>query len=367
MSGAAPDALRVVLAAGGTAGHIEPALNLADALLRIDPATSIIVFGGERGLETSLVPARGYALATVRSAPMPRRLSLDLVRVIPDAWRATQESARLLDGFRADIVVGFGGYAALPTYLAARRRGVPLVVHEANARPGLANRVGARLTAHVFSSVPGTIRGASAVGLPLRQAISHLDRPAVRAQAREAFGLSADAPVLLVFGGSQGAARLNDAVGGAIAELTAHGMQVLHAYGARNPPPPAHAGYVSVPYLDRMDLAYAAADIALTRAGAMTCAELAAVGLPAVYVPLPIGNGEQRLNALPVVTAGGGIIIDDADLTPATLLMAVGPLLGDPVRLHAMADAAASHGVRDADEHLARTVMGIASERRARE
>ena len=367
MSIAAPDALRVVLAAGGTAGHIEPALNLADALRRIDPATSIIVFGGERGLESSLVPARGYALETVRSAPMPRRPSLDLVRVLPGAWRATQESARLLDGFRADIVVGFGGYAALPTYLAARRRGVPLVVHEANARPGLANRVGARLTTHVFSSVPGTIRGASVVGLPLRQTISTLDRTAIREQAREAFGLSAEAPVLLVFGGSQGAAHLNEAVSGAIAELTARGVQVLHSYGARNPQPPAHIGYVSLPYLDRMDLAYAAADIALTRAGAMTCAELAAVGLPALYVPLPIGNGEQRLNALPVVRAGGGIIIDDADLTATTLLMALGPILGDPARLHSMADAAASHGVRDADEHLARTVMGIASGRRARE
>ena len=366
MSVAGSDALRVVLAAGGTAGHIEPALNLADALLRIDPATSIIVIGGERGLETSLVPARGYAIATVRSAPMPRRPSLDLVHVVPGAWRATQEAARLLDGFRADIVVGFGGYAALPTYLAARRRGVPLVVHEANARPGLANRVGARLTPHVFSSVPGTIRGASVIGLPLRQAISHLDRATLRAQAREAFGLRPDAPVLLVFGGSQGAARLNEAVSGAIAALTAGGVQVLHAYGARNPQPPAHAGYVSVPYLERMDLAYAAADIALTRAGAMTCAELAAVGLPAVYVPLPIGNGEQRLNALPVVRADGGIIIDDADLTTATLLMALEPLLGDPSRLDSMADAAASHGVRDADEQLARTVMGIALGRRAR-
>ena len=366
MSVAGSDALRVVLAAGGTAGHIEPALNLADALLRIDPATSIIVIGGERGLETSLVPARGYAIATVRSAPMPRRPSLDLVHVVPGAWRATQEAARLLDGFRADIVVGFGGYAALPTYLAARRRGVPLVVHEANARPGLANRVGARLTPHVFSSVPGTIRGASVIGLPLRQAISHLDRATLRAQAREAFGLRPDAPVLLVFGGSQGAARLNEAVSGAIAALTAGGVQVLHAYGTRNPQPPAHAGYVSVPYLERMDLAYAAADIALTRAGAMTCAELAAVGLPAVYVPLPIGNGEQRLNALPVVRADGGIIIDDADLTTATLLMALEPLLGDPSRLDSMADAAASHGVRDADEQLARTVMGIALGRRAR-
>jgi UDP-N-acetylglucosamine--N-acetylmuramyl-(pentapeptide) pyrophosphoryl-undecaprenol N-acetylglucosamine transferase len=362
---AQPSAFRVVLAAGGTAGHIEPALNLADALRRIDPATSILVIGGERGLEGSLVPARGYHLEAVESAPMPRRLSRDLARVIPGAWRATRQAERLLDGFGAEVVVGFGGYAALPTYLAARRRRVPLVVHEANARPGLANRVGARLTPHVFSSVPGTLRGASVIGLPLRQAISHLDRLALRSQARESFGLRADAPVLLVFGGSQGAAHLNESVAGAIAELTAGGFQVLHAYGARNPQPTAHAGYVRLPYLDRMDLAYAAADLALTRAGAMTCAELAAVGLPAVYVPLPIGNGEQRLNAQPVVSAGGGLIVDDADLSAAALLTTLAPLLSDQDRLASMATAAAAHGVRDADEQLARTVMGIASARRA--
>jgi UDP-N-acetylglucosamine--N-acetylmuramyl-(pentapeptide) pyrophosphoryl-undecaprenol N-acetylglucosamine transferase len=173
--------------------------------------------------------------------------------------------------------------------------------------------------------------------------------------------------VLLVFGGSQGAAHLNEVVAGAIDGLTSDGGEVLHAYGARNAEPPPHAGYVRLPYLDRMDLAYAAADLALTRAGAMTCAELAAVGLPAVYVPLPIGNGEQRLNALPVVTAGGGIIIDNADLDVERLLSVVAPLLRDGSRLDSMAEAAAAHGVRDADEQLARTVMDIASAGRARQ
>lgn len=360
------EALRVVLAAGGTAGHIEPALNLGDALRRIDPATAILVIGGERGLEGTLVPERGYDLSTVRSAPMPRRLSLDLLKIGPGAWHAMRDAGRLLDEFGAQIVVGFGGYAALPTYLAARRRGLPVIIHEANARPGLANRVGARLTPHVFSSVPGTLRGAQVVGLPLRKAISGLDRVARRAEARQAFGLRDDAVVLLVFGGSQGAAHLNEVVTSTIDELTSDGAEVLHAFGARNSEPPGHTGYVRLPYLDRMDLAYAAADLALTRAGAMTCAELAAVGLPAVYVPLPIGNGEQRLNALPVVNAGGGIIINNADLNDATMVSTVVPLLRDRPRLEAMAAAAAEYGVRDADEQLARTVMEIAAARKAR-
>ena len=361
-----PEALRVVLAAGGTAGHIEPALNLGDALRRIDPSTAILVIGGERGLEGTLVPARGYELATVRSAPMPRRPSLDMFKIGPSAWNAMVEAGGLLDEFGAQIVVGFGGYAALPTYLAARRRGLPIVIHEANARPGLANRVGARLTPHVVTSVPDTLRGARVVGLPLRKAISDLDRQARRAEAREAFGLRDDAVVLLVFGGSQGAAHLNEVVLSALDVLIEEGVEVLHAYGARNSEPPGRTGYVCVPYLERMDLAYAAADLALTRAGAMTCAELAAVGLPAVYVPLPIGNGEQRLNALPVVNAGGGIIIDDAHLDALAMVSMVVPLLQDRPRLDAMAAAAATYGVRDADEQLARTVMEIAAARRAR-
>lgn len=361
-----PEALRVVLAAGGTAGHIEPALNLGDALRRIDPSTAILVIGGERGLEGTLVPARGYELATVRSAPMPRRPSLDMFKIGPSAWNAMVEAGGLLDEFGAQIVVGFGGYAALPTYLAARRRGLPIVIHEANARPGLANRVGARLTPHVVTSVPDTLRGARVVGLPLRKAISDLDRQARRAEAREAFGLRDDAVVLLVFGGSQGAAHLNEVVLSALDVLIEEGVEVLHAYGARNSEPPGRTGYVCVPYLERMDLAYAAADLALTRAGAMTCAELAAVGLPAVYVPLPIGNGEQRLNALPVVNAGGGIIIDDAHLNASAMVSTVVPLLQDRPRLDAMAAAAATYGVRDADEQLARTVMEIAAARRAR-
>ena len=361
-----PEALRVVLAAGGTAGHIEPALNLGDALRRIDPSTAILVIGGERGLEGTLVPARGYELATVRSAPMPRRPSLDMFKIGPSAWNAMVEAGGLLDEFGAQIVVGFGGYAALPTYLAARRRGLPIVIHEANARPGLANRVGARLTPHVVTSVPDTLRGARVVGLPLRKAISDLDRQARRAEAREAFGLRDDAVVLLVFGGSQGAAHLNEVVLSALDVLIEEGVEVLHAYGARNSEPPGRTGYVCVPYLERMDLAYAAADLALTRAGAMTCAELAAVGLPAVYVPLPIGNGEQRLNALPVVNAGGGIIIDDAHFDASAMVSMVVPLLQDRPRLDAMAAAAATYGVRDADEQLARTVMEIAAARRAR-
>ena len=165
-----------------------------------------------------------------------------------------------------------------------------------------------------------------------------------------------------MFGGSQGARRLNEAVLDAADGLTAQGIQVLHAVGERNDDQrPADglgpAPYVAVPYIDRMDLAYAAADVALCRAGAMTCAELAAVGLPALYVPLPIGNGEQRFNALPVVNAGGGLIVDDASLDGERVLHVLGPLLLDDDQRREMETAAASHGQRDADERLRQLVL----------
>ncbi len=353
--------MHVVLAGGGTAGHIEPALALADALRREDPAVGITALGTQRGLETRLVPERGYALELVPAVPLPRRPTPDLVRVPGRLAGAVARVAEVLDDVKADVVVGFGGYVAMPAYLAARRRGVPIVVHEANARAGIANRVGARFTQLVAVSTPDTrLPHARHIGIPLRRTIATLDRAALRAQGREFFGLAGDRPVLLVTGGSQGARRLNDTVVAAAPAIAAAGVQVLHVIGPNNTVnvslPDGSPPYVTVPYVDRMDLGYAAADVALCRAGAMTCAEVAAVGLPAVYVPLPIGNGEQRLNAAPVVRAGGGLIVDDADLSAGWISANVVPLLRDAGRLAAMGTAAAAFGRRDADEQLARMV-----------
>ena len=353
--------MHVVLAAGGTAGHIEPALNVADALRRMDPSSGITVIGSDRGLEGTLVPDRGYDLVMLPSVPMPRRPNTDLLRLPSRMSRAVQRATNVLRERSADAVVGFGGYASVPGYLAARRTRTPLVIHEANARPGIANRLGALFTKRVYAVVPGALHGAHPMALPLRHEIAVLDRPSGRRAARQHFGLSEGAPVLLVFGGSQGAMRINTVIEQALPDLRSRGIEVLHAFGARNAPPHASPGYVPVPYIDRMDLAYCAADLALTRSGAMTCAELAAVGLPAIYVPLPIGNGEQRLNALPVVTAGGGLIVDDAKITAEWLTEVAAGVLEDGERLHAMGAAAYEYGVRDADEQLARIVVQAAS------
>ncbi|MGI9063701.1 MAG: undecaprenyldiphospho-muramoylpentapeptide beta-N-acetylglucosaminyltransferase [Pseudonocardiaceae bacterium] len=355
--------LSVVIAGGGTAGHVEPALALGDALRRAVPDVLVTALGTERGLETRLVPARGYPLELIPPVPLPRKPTPDLLRL---PWRllgAVRRTREILDRVGADVVVGFGGYVALPAYLAARGR-VPIVVHEANARAGLANKVGARFAERVAAAVPGSgLPHAEVIGIPLRRAISSLDRAALRAQAREHFGLHPDAPTLLVTGGSQGARSLNTAVSGAAAALAAAGIGVLHAHGPRNSVDvrrtPGAPPYVAVPYLERMDLALAAADLAVCRAGALTVAELSAVGLPALYIPLPHGNGEQALNAAPVVEAGGGVLVPDAELTPSRLAQQVTRVLTDPRRLATMSAAARVAGHPDADDVLARIVLEV--------
>ena len=372
MTGAAliPIGARVVLAGGGTAGHVEPALALGDALLRRDPTADLAFLGTPRGLEARLVPARGHTLELISAVPIPRRPGGDLVAVPARVRRAVAETAVVLDRRRAEVVVGFGGYVAGPAYLAARRRRVPVVVHEANARPGLANRLGARFAAAVVTANSGVpLPGALPLGIPLRTAISRLDRGAVREEARAHFGLEPGWPTVLVFGGSQGARRLNETALGAAGDFAAGGVQVLHATGRGHPitAPAREAGqppYVVVDYLERMDLAYAAADLVLCRAGALTVAEVTAVGLPAAFVPLPIGNGEQRLNAEPVVRAGGGLLVADENCTTDWVGATLVPLAADAERLRAMSEAASRGGHRDADDRLADLVLALVSQRR---
>lgn len=368
--------LSVIVAGGGTAGHIEPALAVADALRAREPDTRVTALGTARGLETTLVPERGYPLELIPLARLPRKPTLDLLRLPAHVRASVRRTRAVLEATDADVIIGFGGYVALPAYLAAGRR-VPIVVHEANAKAGIANKVGARRARRVLAAVAGSgvrARGAAdaeLVGIPVRSSITELDRAGLRAQARAHFGLPATGPVLLVFGGSQGAQSLNRAVGAAAEQLAVAGVSVLHAHGPKNSvqpvlpsglaaePGPA-APYVAVPYLSRMDLAYAAADAAICRSGAMTVAEVSAVGLPAFYVPLPHGNGEQELNARPVVDAGGGIIVPDAELSPEFIAAEVIPLLLDPGRVERMGRAAANAGHRDAAATVAAIVMEVA-------
>ena len=353
--------MTILLAGGGTAGHIEPALNLADVLVANDPSEQILMLGSARGLESRLVPERGYELALVDAVPLPRKLNADLFR-LPRRMRAARNSVReLIDERNIDVVVGFGGYVSIPAYLGAKGV-VPIVIHEANAKPGIANKLGARYTPFVATATDGALKGSLPLGIPLRKSIAELDRPARRMEARHHWGLDQNRPCVLVFGGSQGARRINDAMQKLVPRIIDAGGQVLHSVGANNedqivPVTAAQARYYApLTYIDRMDLAYAAADFAVCRSGAMTCAELAVVGLPACFIPYAVGNGEQGLNAEPLVQSGGAVILADSDVTADTLGEIIEGALFDPSLLRTMSEAMYGQGVRDAGQRLANLV-----------
>lgn len=359
----------IVLAGGGTAGHISPMVATAEALKLADPDVTLTCVGTPKGIESKVVPAAGLDLAMVAAVPLPRRLGVDLVTMPGRLTGAVVAARRILRKRKARAVVGFGGYASLPVYLAAKTMGIPVIVHEQNALPGVANRIAARFASRVCVSFPNTtLPKQQYVGLPVRAAISTLDRGALRAEARRTFGLPATGPVLLVSGGSQGAASINRAVDSAMTDLLAAGVSILHVLGPKNMTPTtmartdvnAGAVYEPVAYVDRMELAYAAADLMVGRSGAGTVVETAVVGIPGIFVPLPHGNGEQAKNAEPLVAAGGCVLVGDRELTGDRLRDEVLRVITDPAALARM--TAAGHGLvpADAASQLAAIVLEAA-------
>lgn len=358
---------RIVLAGGGSAGHVNPLLATAAHL-----EAEVAVLGTAEGLEASLVPAAGYELLTLPRVPFPRRLGKDLF-TFPSRWKAAARAARaaLETPRRADAVVGFGGYVSTPAYLAARKLDIPVVIHEQNARPGLANRLGARFAEVVALTFPSTPlagkKRTETVGLPLRPQIAGLARArqvdprAARESGAAALGLDPEKLTVLVTGGSLGAQKLNEVVPRAAAEIIGAGWQILHLTGkGKMIEVPPLAGYHAREYLVEMHHALACTDFVIGRSGAGMVAELSALGIPAIYVPFPIGNGEQRLNAQDVVTAGGGILVEDKNFTPSWLLTHLLPLLTDAAARGEMAARAGRAGIVDAAERLARIVTEVA-------
>ncbi|QIK64443.1 UDP-N-acetylglucosamine--N-acetylmuramyl-(pentapeptide) pyrophosphoryl-undecaprenol N-acetylglucosamine transferase [Leucobacter viscericola] len=343
-----------LLAGGGTAGHVNPLLALADLIRAQEPDAEVLVLGTREGLEARLVPERGYELAFIARLPFPRRPNAAALKFPARFAGAVREVRELIRSRGIDVVVGFGGYAAAPAYRAAKAENIPYVIHEANAKPGMANKLGARNTNFVAVTFPGTpIAGARVTGMPLRPEITGLDRAGLRASAREHFGLDPERRTLLVTGGSLGARAINHGISSAAADLTAAGVQVLHVWGGLTElEDPGVPGYSVIPYCDRMDLAFAACDLAVSRAGSTTVSELAGLGVPAVLVPYSHGNGEQRFNAASVVSAGGALLVEDTELTPVWVRETLIPLLGDETRLADMSARARSAGSLDGTERL---------------
>ena len=356
----------VALAGGGTAGHTSPLLATAHAILARGDA-DIVCIGTAKGLETRVIPEAGFRLELIDPVPLPRTINLDLLKLPVTLTRSVRQARRVLRESKADVLVGFGGYVSIPAYLAARTMGVPVVVHEANKLPGIANKVGALFAAFTATTFPETVmRGANVIGMPMRASIT---RPAITAaEARAHFGLEADRTTLLVSGGSQGAVSINGAVERARDAILAAGVQILHVLGPKNfdeardtvVTHPGGASYVPVAFVSDMATAYAAADLMLGRAGAGTVMETAVSGLPVIFVPLPWGNGEQGRNAAGLIAAGAGWLVDDARLTPDGLVSLIGEAIGDPERLTRMSATAKAMYPSDAAEELADAVLAAA-------
>lgn len=356
-----------VIAGGGTGGHVTPAIAVARALVaRGHPPESIHFVGAVRGVEARLVPAAGFAVTLLPGRGIERRPSIANVAAVAGILVGVLRAVVLLGRLRPAVVLSVGGYASVPCVVAAVLWRVPLVLAEQNAHPGAANRLAARFARAAAVAFPGTpLPRATVTGNPVRPEIRGIDRsPAGRAAARASLGLPEGRRVALVFGGSLGARRLNDAVVGALERWRSRpDLAVYHVTGPREHDrvvaaapalPPGGLVWRPVAFEERMDLAYAAADLAVCRAGASTIAELAAAGLPAVLVPYPAAAGDhQARNAEAVAAAGGAVVVADEACSPERLAEEVEALLGSPDRLRAMSEAVRSLDRPDAAERVA--------------
>lgn len=317
----------IVFAGGGTAGHVEPALAVARAWNEKYPNDRCIFLGTPSGLENTLVPAAGFELRSIDKVVMPRRLNFDIVKLPVQLLQAVTSAKKVISG--TDILVGFGGYLSASAYLAAWIARVPIVVHESNAKVGWANHLGAVLTKNLAVARPfvsGPFARATVTGLPLRSdvRIAYLaaleDWHQSRRRAKINVGWKLDHPALLVLGGSQGSSFINSQIAKALPALSDKGIQILHSVGINNDLPQDFGEYKAVPYITDMANAYLAADVVLARSGAVTCAEVGTLGRMAIFVPLPIGNGEQARNADYLVAIGRAIVILQKDFSSQWLI-----------------------------------------------
>lgn len=339
---------RVILSGGGTAGHVNPLLAVAEELVAsgVSSPEEILVVGTATGLEARLVPQAGYSLATIARLPLPRKISLDAVFFWPRFALAVAHVMATIRRHKPAVVAGFGGYASAPSYVAAWLTRTPLVIHEANAVPGFANRLGSRLTPYVVTTFSLTrLPHARLLGMPMARAITAPTEKVTVGAARSHFGLKPRVKTLLVTGGSQGAVTLNSTIEIVAQDILALGWQILHIAGGKNPVPENRPpGYHAVSYCDDMDKAFAAASLIIARAGAATVSEIQLVGLPAIFVPYPVGNGEQEKNAVDSLQASAAVLVLDREFTPEYVRATVLLLIGDESAISRMAQNARGLG-----------------------
>ena len=354
----------IALAAGGTAGHIQPALTCARTIKKNNSNIDVFFIGTAKGLEQQLISNTGFELNLIPAVPMPRRLGLEII-FFP--FKLIQSVLITLKIFRqkdVGCVVGFGAYVSLPAYIAAFLKGIPVIVHEGNKKPGFANKIGAIFAKEVLQMFPGSIKNAKTIGMPIRQELKEFNKESLKNEAIKFFNLNEKYKTLFVFGGSQGAKSINQAVAELVPLLEGKNIQVIHSIGIKNQVEPElmnYSFYHPYSYLERMDLAYAASDLVVSRAGAMTIAEQSLLGIPAIYVPFAVGNGEQILNVRELINAGAGFLVLDSEISSQKIYDLVMNNIFDENKLQNISQKAKNFGLLDADIEITKLATDLVS------
>lgn len=357
--------MRMLLAGGGTGGHLFPALAIAEQLLRQDTSAEVCFVGTARGLEAQLLPKLGFSLELIDMVGLVGRGVTGGLQLLPKLLRSLRQSLKILQRFKPDIVVGVGGYSSFPVLVAARLKGIPFILHEQNAKPGLSNRVLARFARRVCLAIPGSgerlpQQKLIVTGNPLRQGLAECNTELPTSGK------------LLVFGGSRGAHAINQLLVECLPLLRKQGIAVgvIHQTGDADASQVTasyrdqqEAGVEVVPFIDNMAHAYKSAQLVVCRAGATTIAELCACGRPALLIPFPHAAADhQTANAAAMEAAGAAKMLVQADLTPEKLAATISELWQDRERLEHMANVARSLGQRDAAERVVAVCVQILSE-----
>ncbi|MCD8048183.1 MAG: undecaprenyldiphospho-muramoylpentapeptide beta-N-acetylglucosaminyltransferase [Clostridia bacterium] len=357
--------MRVLLSGGGTAGHINPAIAIAKYIKQKEPESEFLFIGTEHGLEKTLVPREGFEIKFVEVMGLVRKITPKNLKVLKCFVSSRIEAGKIVEEFKPDIVIGTGGYACTPAVYAAQKRGIPSVIHEQNVVPGLAIKMLAKradVTAISFADTESHVEAnaTALTGNPLRPSLfEKVDVEAVR----ESLGFL-DEPLVLLFGGSLGAERMNDALIDMIAEgfggfnlIAATGEKHYEAVCARLKERDVDLEETKnlslVPYIYNMDKVLGAADLVVSRAGAITVSELCALGKPSVLIPSPyVAHNHQEMNARYLEKNGAASVLLEKDLSGAALRGAIENALSDAEKLDEMASSAAKIGITDACEKI---------------
>ncbi len=346
----------IAIAAGGTSGHIQPAITTAQQIKESKKEVEVFFIGTSKGLEQEIIPAKGFELNLIPAVPLPRSINLRTLFFPFSLISAVSIARKILKNKDVDCVIGFGAYISMPVYLAAFIEKIPIIIHEGNRKAGFANKFGALFTKHIFQMFSGSLKNAKTIGMPVRKELIDLDRSILKSTALSFFDLAKDKKTLFIFGGSQGASKINDLIYELIPNLVKNNIQILHSIGKRNQlrdDLKSIEMYHPISYIEKMEYAYAAADLVISRAGAMTIAEQTVAGIPAIYIPFAVGNGEQIHNVKDLISADAGVLIEEKELNKDKLEKLIISLISDDSKLQKMSNNAKSFAQTNAAQILA--------------